>query len=132
MANKIDHIGIAVKNLADAEQNYRNLGFHFDHSETVEDQKVSVSFFHCGESHIELLEPTSEDSPIAGFIAKRGGGIHHICVEVDDLDLELKKYAEKGVRLINSTPVIGAGGCRVAFVHPKSTQGVLLELKEKE
>ena len=81
--------------------------------------------------HIELLEPTADDSPIAKFLAKKGSGIHHLCVEVDDLDLELKRYAEKGVRLINPEPVIGAGGCRVAFVHPKSTQGVLLELKEK-
>jgi len=132
MANKIDHIGIAVNSLADAEKNYRDLGFHFDHIEAVEEQKVKVAFFHCGDSHIELLEPTSEDSPIAKFISKRGSGIHHLCVEVDDLETALEQYAAKGVRLINEKPVIGAGGCRVAFVHPRSTQGVLLELKEKQ
>jgi len=131
MANKVDHIGIAVASLKEAEKNYRDLGFHYDHSETVEDQKVSVAFFHCGESHIELLEPTADDSPIAKFLEKKGSGIHHLCVEVDNLEAELKRYADNGVRLINPEPVIGAGGCRVAFVHPKSTQGVLLELKEK-
>ncbi|PIE01331.1 MAG: methylmalonyl-CoA epimerase [Acidobacteria bacterium] len=132
MPNKIDHIGIAVPNLDAAASAYKDLKFHFDHIETVEEQKVRVAFFHCGESHIELLEPTAEDSPIAKYIAKKGGGIHHLCVEVDNLEEALQEYAEKGVRLINEKPVIGAGGCRVAFVHPKSTHGVLLELKEKE
>lgn len=131
MPNKIDHIGIAVKSLAEAELNYKDLGFKWDHCETVPDQKVAVAFFHCGDSHIELLEPTADDSPIARFIEKKGSGIHHICVEVDNLEETLAQYAAKGITLINPKPVIGAGGCRVAFVHPKSTQGVLLELKEK-
>jgi methylmalonyl-CoA/ethylmalonyl-CoA epimerase len=132
MIQKIDHLGIAVANLDQATETYINLGFHYDHRETVADQKVNVAFFHCGASHIELLEPTAEDSPIAQFMSKKGPGLHHLCVEVDDLEATLASYRQQGIRLINEQPVIGAGGCKVAFVHPKATNGLLLELKEKQ
>ncbi|MCB1041506.1 MAG: methylmalonyl-CoA epimerase [Acidobacteria bacterium] len=131
MINKIDHLGIAVASLEEAGRVYRDMGFAYCGNEAVTEQGVNVSFFEVGESHIELLEPLGEDSPIAKFLAKRGPGIHHICVEVDDIDEALTRYREAGVTLINKQPVLGAGGCRVAFVHPKSTFGVLLELKEK-
>ena len=127
---KIDHIGIAVPNLDDAMALYKTLGFQFDHVEEVASQKVKVAFFECGESHMELLEPTSEDSPIAKFLAKRGSGVHHLCVQVEDVAASLASYKAQGMRLINEEPIIGAGGCKVAFVHPKSCSGVLLELVE--
>ena len=129
--NKIDHLGIAVADLNAASQRYHELGFAFHGSERVDEQGVTVAFFECGESHIELLEPTHDQSPIAKFLAKRGPGIHHLCIEVDDIEAALADYKSKGIQLINPEPVIGAGGCRVAFVHPRATEGVLLELKEK-
>jgi methylmalonyl-CoA epimerase len=98
------------------------------HIETVEDQKVRVAMLPLGESRIELLEPTSDDSPISKFLEKRGGGIHHIAVEVDDIETALTQLREKGCRLIDEQPRIGAEGCLVAFVHPAATGGVLLEL----
>lgn len=131
MIEKIDHLGIAVQSLAEASELYRQLGFVHEGEETVPEQQVRVSFFKAGESHIELLEPTAPDSPIGRFLEKRGPGIHHLCVEVDDIDAALANYREQGIRLINPEPVVGAGGCRVAFVHPKSTYGVLIELKER-
>ncbi|CAM2009058.1 methylmalonyl-CoA epimerase [Acanthopleuribacter pedis] len=129
---KIDHIGIAVPELDSAVQQYQDLGFEFDHIEEVPEQKVRTAFFELGESHVELLEATDPASPIAKFLDKRGPGIHHLCVEVDDIEAALADYKAKGVRLVNETPVIGAGGHRVAFVHPKATQGVLLELLERK
>ena len=127
---KINHIGIAVPELEAAVATYKTMGFEYDGAEEVASQKVKTAFFHLGESHVELLEPTADDSPIAKFLEKRGGGIHHICVQVDDIDKALEKYREGGVKLINEEPFIGAGGHRVAFVHPKATGGVLLELLE--
>lgn len=127
---KIDHIGIAVPEMEAAIAQYKSLGFDFHGQETVASQKVNTAFFEIGESHIELLEPTEEDSPVGKFLAKRGAGIHHICIQVDDIEAALARYKAEGVRLINETPVIGAGGHRVAFVHPKSTSGVLMELLE--
>jgi len=127
---KIDHIGIAVPELNRAIETYKAMGFAFDKVETVESQKVNTAFFQVGDSHIELLEPADHDSPIAKFLEKRGPGIHHICVEVADIDAALAEYKKAGVRLIHETPFIGAGGCRVAFVHPKATGGVLLELSQ--
>lgn len=127
---KIDHIGIAVPEIQAAIEQYQSLGFEFLRRESVPDQKVSTAFFAAGDSHIELLEATEEDSPVGKFMARRGPGIHHICVQVEDLDATLEQYKKDGLRLINETPVIGAGGFRVAFVHPKSTSGVLLELLE--
>jgi len=129
---QIDHIGIAVPELAAAVDQYKNLGFEFHGMEEVVEQKVKTAFFEIGESHLELLEATGEDSPIAKFLAKRGPGIHHICVRVDDIDAELARLAKTDAILINEKPVIGAGGHRVAFVHPKSTSGVLLELLEQK
>ena len=127
---KINHIGIAVANLEESIHQYQQLGFTFHGTEEVSEQKVMTAFFEIGESHIELLEATAEDSPIAKFLQKRGPGIHHICIQVDDIDAALQRYREAGLRLVNEQPVIGAGGHRVAFIHPKSTSGVLIEVLE--
>ena len=107
------------------------LGLEVVHTEIVEEQKVRVAMLPVGEPRIELLEPTSDDSPVAKFIEKRGAGIHHIAVRVDDIRAMLRRLKESGVRLIDETPRVGAGGCLVAFVHPSSANGVLLELLEK-
>lgn len=126
---KINHLGIATKGIDDALRFWADaLGLENVHTETVEDQKVRVAMLPLGESRIELLEPTCDDSPISKFLEKRGGGIHHIAVEVDDIESALKRLKEKGMRLIDETPRIGAEGCLVAFVHPSSSNGVLLEL----
>ncbi len=129
---KINHLGIATKNIAEALKFWEDaLGLENVHTETVEDQKVRVAMLPIGESRIELLEPTAEDSPIAKFLEKRGGGIHHIAVETDDIHKALAKLKAEGARLIDETPRIGAEGCLVAFVHPASTGGVLLELVQE-
>lgn len=126
---KINHLGIATKDLEEALKFWSDaLGLENVHTETVEDQKVRVAMLPLGESRIELLEPTSEDSPISKFLEKRGSGIHHIAVEVDDIGAALEKLRSKGIRLIDDKPRIGAEGCLVAFVHPASANGVLLEL----
>ncbi len=128
---KIDHVGIAVPRLAEAIPLYEALlGALCEHVEEVADQKVRTAFFSVGESHFELLEPTADDSPIAQFLAKGRRGIHHLCVEVDDLDAVLAEYRAKGVRLIDEQPRVGAHGKRIAFVHPAGTGGLLLELSE--
>ncbi len=129
---KIDHIGIAVPELSAAVEQYKSLGFEFHGIEEVAEQKVNTAFFEIGESHLELLEPTAPESPIAKFLDKRGSGIHHICVRVDNIDAELERLSKTDAVLINEKPVIGAGGHRVAFIHPKSTSGVLLELLEQK
>ncbi|WP_334314207.1 methylmalonyl-CoA epimerase [Aneurinibacillus sp. Ricciae_BoGa-3] len=129
---KIEHIGIAVKNLEDSLAFYTQmLGMKWLGTETVESEQVRVAFLAIGESHIELLEPTSDDSPIAKFIEKKGEGIHHIALSVDNQQQRLNALQEAGVRLINETPKRGAHNNMVAFVHPKATHGVLLELCEK-
>src|SRR6476620_6846255 len=126
---KINHLGIATKGIDDALKFWGDaLGLENVHTEIVEDQKVKVAMLPIGESRIELLEPTSEDSPISKFLDKRGGGIHHIAVEVDDIEAALTKLKAQGMRLIDDTPRIGAEGCLVAFVHPAAANGVLLEL----
>ena len=126
---KIDHLGIATRGIDEALKFWENaLGLKNVHTETVEDQKVRVAMLPIGKSRIELLEPTSEDSPISKFLEKRGGGIHHIAVEVKDIEASLAKLKSEGARLIDEKPRIGAEGCLVAFVHPSSTGGVLLEL----
>ena len=126
---KINHLGIATREIAGALKFWEDaLGLENVHTEIVEDQKVRVAMLPLGESRIELLEPTSEDSPISKFLEKRGSGIHHIAVEVTDIEASLAKLKEKGIRLIDETPRIGAEGCLVAFVHPSSANGVLLEL----
>jgi methylmalonyl-CoA/ethylmalonyl-CoA epimerase len=126
---KIDHLGIATNGLDEALKFWRDaLGLELKDIESVEDQKVKVAMLPVGESRIELLEATSEDSPIAKFLQKRGAGIHHIAVRVDDIRATLSRLKREGARLIDEEPRIGAGGCLVAFVHPTATNGVLLEL----
>ncbi len=132
MFKKIDHVGIAVKNLEEAIKVWEGLGLKVDEIEEVPDQKVRTAIIHIGESRIELLEPTAEDSPIAKFIAKRGEGIHHIALGVDDIEKHLEELKEKGYRLIDEKPRIGAGGAKIAFVHPKAVTGVLLELCQRD
>lgn len=130
---KINHLGIATKGIDEALKFWENaLGLENVHTETVKDQKVRVAMLPLGESRIELLEPTSEDSPISKFLEKRGGGIHHIAVEVEDIEASLAKLKSEGMRLIDETPRIGAEGCLVAFVHPSSANGVLLELVQSK
>jgi methylmalonyl-CoA/ethylmalonyl-CoA epimerase len=129
---KIDHLGIATKSIEEALKFWQDsLGLENIHTEIVEEQKVRVAMLPIGESKIELLEPTSEDSPISKFLEKRGGGIHHIAIEVEDIEVSLAKMKENGAKLIDETPRIGAEGCLIAFVHPQSTNGVLLELTQR-
>ena len=130
---KINHLGIATKGIEEALKFWEDaLGLENVHTEVVEDQKVRVAMLPIGESRIELLEPTAEDSPIAKFLEKRGGGIHHIAVEVEDIEAALAKLKREGMRLIDETARIGAEGCLVAFVHPASANGVLLELVQSK
>lgn len=127
---KVNHIGIAVDNLEKIVKFYADLGLVAAGYETVEEQKATVAFVPCGETRLELLESTSPDGPIGKFIEKNGGrgGIHHIAIEVENIDEALVEMQQKGYTLIDKTPRNGAGGSRIAFVHPKSTGGVLLEL----
>jgi methylmalonyl-CoA/ethylmalonyl-CoA epimerase len=130
---KIDHIGIATNGIDDAAKWWREvLGLDCGETEEVAEQKVRVAMLTLGESSIELLEPTSPDSPISKFLDQRGPGIHHIAVRVDDIRDTLAKMKERGARLIDEQPRTGAGGCLVAFVHPSSTGGVLLELVQND
>lgn len=125
----INHLGIATRNIDDGLRFWADaLGLESVHTEIVKDQKVRVAMLPIGESRIELLEPTSEDSPISKFLEKRGGGVHHVAVEVENIEAMLAILKEKGVRLIDETPRLGAEGCLVAFIHPSSANGVLLEL----
>lgn len=129
---KIDHLGIATKGIEEALKFWEDaLGLENVHTETIEEQKVRVAMLPIGESRVELLEPTSDDSPISKFLEKRGGGIHHIAIEVDDIVASLAKLKGEGARLIDEEPKIGAEGCLVAFVHPMASGGVLLELVQK-
>lgn len=128
MIKRIDHLGIAVKSLTEAIPFYEKvLGLKCEHIEEVASQKVRTAFFACGEVHIELLEPTAEDSPIAKFIEKNGEGIQHVAFAVDDIKAELAHAKAEGVRLIDEAPRPGAGNKQIAFLHPKSTRGVLAE-----
>jgi len=128
---KVDHIGIAVTALDDILKFYQDaLGLHLHEIEEVPEQKVRVAMFPVGETNLEFLEPTAPDSPVAKFIEKKGQGIHHIAIGVEDIDRVLAELKARGARLINETPVIGAGGKRIAFVHPASTAGILLELSQ--
>lgn len=127
----LDHIGIAVRSLEQTKI-YEALGMTVDHRESVETQRVRTAFLSVGDSNLELLEPSSPDSPIAKFIEKRGEGIHHLCFRVDNIDEHLARLKAAGYRLINEAPVPGAHGCRVAFLHPSAGNGVLIELSEKE
>ena len=133
MIKKIDHIGIAVKSIDDALKLYEDiLGLKCTGVEEVEGQRVKTAFLPCGDSEIELLEATDESSPIAKFIEKKGQGIQHIAVKVDDIEKAIEELKEKDVVLIDEKLRLGAGGARIAFVHPKSTGGVLLELCERQ
>jgi methylmalonyl-CoA/ethylmalonyl-CoA epimerase len=126
---KLDHIGIATKEIEAALALWRDaLGLELDHREEIAEQGVRVGMLAIGETHVELLEPLSEDSPVGRFLEKRGPGIHHIAVRVEDIRAELAKFKSQGARLIDEEPRIGAGGCLVAFIHPQSAGGVLLEL----
>lgn len=127
----VDHIGIAVPSLAEALPFWRDLlGLPLAEVEEVADQKVRTAILPTGEARVELLEPTAEDSPIAVYMAKRGPGIHHIALRVQGLEAKLAELKAAGVRLIDEVPRLGAGGNRIAFLHPKATGGVLLELCE--
>jgi len=129
---KIDHLGIAVKSIEETLRFYTDaLGLSLDHIEEVEDQKVRVAMLHVGESKLELLEPTCPESPIASTIEKRGEGVAHVAFAVDNIEEALAKALAAGCRLIDETPRIGAGGAKIAFIHPKSSYGVLIELCEK-
>ena len=126
---KIDHIGIAVKSLAEAAAIYENaLGLKVNAYDQVDEQGVRVAMLNIGESRIELLEPTGPESPIEKFMTKRGEGIHHIAITVDDIEKALEQLKAAGVRLVDNEPRRGAHNTRIAFVHPSSTHGVLLEL----
>ncbi len=130
-AYKIDHLGVAVASIDAALDVYRALGLTEEKRELVPTQKVTAAFLPVGESRIELLEPTAEDSPVARFLARRGEGIHHICFAVENLEEALADLARRGFRLIHSQPVEGADGKRVAFLHPDAGHGVLIELSER-
>lgn len=124
----IDHLGIAVKSLAAAKAIYQNLGLSISPEETVDQEKVRLVMVPVGESRIELLEATSEDSTIAKFIARRGEGLHHVCLKVPDLPAAVERLKKDGVRLVSDKIKTGAGGHKYVFLHPSSTGGVLLEL----
>ncbi|MEW6674142.1 MAG: methylmalonyl-CoA epimerase [Thermodesulfobacteriota bacterium] len=129
---KIDHIGIAVNKIEAGKDIWTDkLGLEYEGVETVEAQRVTTAFFPVGESEVELLEPTSEESPIAKFLAKRGEGIHHVAFRVENIEAALSELKEKGVRLIDEVPRRGAGGAKIAFIHPQATNGVLVELCER-
>lgn len=127
---KIDHLGIAVPDLAQALEAYRKLGFAVENPQEVPTEKVRVAFLPIGESRLELLEPTDPSSTIARFLEKRAG-LHHVCLLVEDIEQALAELKAAGVPLIDQTPRVGAGGSLVAFLHPKAAAGVLLELKQK-
>lgn len=128
MLKKIDHIGIAVKSIDQARRFYEDaLGLTLEKMETVPSQKVKTAFFRLGEVHIELLEPLDAESPVAVFLEKKGEGFHHIAYRTDDIEKEIDQAKESGCRMVHEVPVEGAGGKQIAFLHPKSTFGVLTE-----
>ena len=129
---KIDHLGVAVNSIEEGKQFWMDvLGLKFEGSDTVAEQKVTTGFFPVGESEVELLESTSPDGPIAKYLEKRGEGIQHIAFRVENLEAALEELKAKGVQLIDQKPRIGAGGAKIAFLHPKATRGVLVELCER-
>lgn len=133
MLKKIDHLGIAVKDMEAAIKFYEQaLGVAVTKTEVVEEQKVKVAFIPVGESKVELLESTAPDGPVAKYIEKNGEGIQHIAFKVDNIEEALADLKAKGVKLIDEKPRIGAGGARIAFIHPKATFGTLIELCERK
>lgn len=128
---RINHIAIVVDDIDRALTFWRDaLGLKLDHIEDIPEQESMVAFLPTGESEVELVQPTSEDSGVARYLQKRGPGMHHICFEVEDIHVSLEQLKGKGVRLINETPMTGAGGKKMAFIHPESAYGVLVELYE--
>ena len=130
MIERIEHVGIAVRSIEEARGFYEALGLRIEAVEEVPQEGVRVALISCGESRIELLEPTKEDSPIAKFLEKRGPGIHHLCLASSDVLADDATLREGGYQVLRPEPTRGAGGCWVQFVHPRSTGGVLLELSE--
>jgi methylmalonyl-CoA/ethylmalonyl-CoA epimerase len=131
MITKIDHIAVVVPNLEEGAKFYKEfLGLNLADVEEIEGMDTKVGFFALGETKIELVQPTKEETGLAKFLASRGPGIHHICLEVDDIEAELMAYKEKGALLIDETPRKGAHGMKVGFIHPKTSGGVLIELCE--
>jgi len=129
---KIDHLGIAVNSLDEGSKFWTDvMGLKLHGSETVAEQKVTTAFFPVGESEVELLVSTSPDGPIAKFIEKKGAGFQHVAFLVENIEEALAELKEKGVALIDQTPRIGAGGCKIAFLHPKATGGVLVEISQR-
>jgi methylmalonyl-CoA/ethylmalonyl-CoA epimerase len=130
---KVDHIGIAVKNLDETLKFYTDvLGLKLQGTEVVEEQKVRVAFLPVGDTEVELLESTTDDGPIAKFIEKNGEGVQHIAFKVDDIEAAIEEMKAKGMMMIDEKPRYGAGGARIAFMHPKSTHRVLVELSERK
>lgn len=130
---KIDHLGIAVNSIDDGKDFWSGvLGLDFEGAETVAEQKVTTAFFPVGESEVELLESTAPDGPVAKYIEKRGQGIQHVAFRVENIDEALTELKEKGVQLIDQQPRVGAGGAKIAFLHPKATNGVLVELCQRD
>ncbi len=133
MTEKLDHIGIAVENLEQSIAFYRDvLGLKLQGTETVEEQKVKVAFFPVGDTEIELLESTDPEGPVAKFIAAKGQGVQHLAFRVKDIEKTLADLKARGVRLIDEKPRYGAGGAKIAFLHPKATNGVLVELCQRD
>lgn len=132
MIRKLDHVGIAVRSIDEARGFYEALGLTVEGVEEVSQEKVRVAMLRCGETRIELLEPTAPDSPVARFIDQRGPGIHHLCLGSDDLAGDDARLRASGAQLLRPQPTRGAGGCWVQFVHPKSAGGVLVELSQGE
>jgi methylmalonyl-CoA/ethylmalonyl-CoA epimerase len=131
MLKKMDHVAIAVNNLEESAKFYQEvLGLNLTGIEVVAAQKTKVGFLRIGDVNIELVQPAEPDSPLTKFLETKGQGIHHICFEVEDIEAEIKNYADKGATLIDQKPRPGAHNTRVAFVHPKSSGGVLIELNE--
>ncbi len=133
MTERLDHIGIAVENLEQSVAFYRDvLGLELHGTETVEEQKVKVAFFPVGDTEIELLESTDPEGPIAKFIAAKGQGVQHLAFRVKDIEKTLADLKARGMRLIDEKPRYGAGGAKIAFLHPKATNGVLVELCQRD
>lgn len=132
MIDRIEHVGIAVRSIDEARVFYEALGLEIERVEEVPQEGVRVAFIRCGESHLELLEATSEESPIARFLERRGPGLHHLCLASDDVRADDAKLRAAGHELLRPEPTRGAGGCWVQFVHPKSAGGVLVELSQED
>jgi methylmalonyl-CoA/ethylmalonyl-CoA epimerase len=129
---KIDHLGIAVNSIDEGKNFWTDvMGLEFEGTETVQEQKVTTAFFPVGESEVELLESTSPDGPIAKYLEKKGAGLQHIAFRVENIESALEELKDKGVRLIDEKPRHGAGGAKIAFLHPKATGGILVELCER-